>query len=323
VQLFTRFEREFPRNFRFEGSDLKALVTGGAGFIGRHLVAALRQDGHEVIMLDNLHNANYKVQPPEDVRFVLADIRDRSALLSSFKGVDVVYHLAAQSNVLESVADSDYSFTTNVSGTYNVLSAAQRSGVHRVVFTSSREVYGDTDLLPVSEDHVLNPKNPYGASKVAGEVYCRTFYATYGLDVGVLRLSNVYGPGDHGRIIPLWIECARTGQELELYGGRQILDFVPVRLVVQALQRAATVPLEMQPVNIASGAGTSLHDLATRIEQLPGSRVHLRVLPARPVETLRFTASVVRMGKLLHILPPADPLCDLNTLWGDVGAAPT
>jgi UDP-glucose 4-epimerase len=302
---------------------VKALVTGGAGFIGRHLVTALKAGGHDVTMLDNLHDANYKGQLPDDVRFVLMDIRDGSALLPSFRGVDVVYHLAAQSNVMGAVADIDYSFTTNVNGTYNVLTAAQKSGVRRVVFTSSREVYGDTELLPVSEDHVLNPKNPYGASKVAGEVYCRTFHATFGLDVSVLRLSNVYGPGDRGRVIPLWIEHARRDQELELHGGRQILDFVPIRLVVEALQRAATIPLEMQPVNIASGVGTSLHDLATRIAQLPGSRVRVRVLPPRPVETTKFIANVSRMKQLLQLHPPADPLCDLNALWEVAAAAET
>lgn len=300
---------------------MKALVTGAAGFIGRHLVTALKDAEHDVIMLDNLHNTNPKGQLPDDVRFVLMDIRDGSALLPSFRGVDVVYHLAAQSNVMGAVADIDYSFTTNVNGTYNVLAAAQKSGVRRVVFTSSREVYGDTDRLPVSEDHVLNPKNPYGASKVAGEVYCRTFQATFGLDVSVVRLSNVYGVGDRGRVIPLWIERARSGQELELHGGRQILDFVPIRLVVEALQRAATIPLEMQPVNIASGVGTSLHELAARIAQLPGSRVRVRMLPPRPVETTKFTANVSRMEQLLELHPPADPLCDLNALWEVAAAA--
>ena len=126
------------------------------------------------------------------------------------RGADVVFHLAAQSNVMGAVDDPDYSVTTNVIGTYNVLRAAAEAGVRRVVFTSSREVYGDPAVLPVDETRPLLAKNAYGASKVSGEAYCRTFAGTRGLEVEVVRLTNVYGPGDSGRVIPLWIKrCSR------------------------------------------------------------------------------------------------------------------
>jgi UDP-glucose 4-epimerase len=128
-------------------------------------------------------------------------------------------------------ADPEYTYSTNVTGTRKVLAAAAACGVRRVVFTSSREVYGDPDLLPVSEDARLSPKNAYGASKAAAEMYCRQ-YSADGLQVAVVRLTNVYGPGDQDRVVPLFIERALAGQPLVLYGGDQVLDLTPVRLVV-------------------------------------------------------------------------------------------
>jgi UDP-glucose 4-epimerase len=234
---------------------------------------------------------------------------------AALRGVRVVYHLGAQSNVLGAVSNIDYSFTTNVVGTYYVLTAALTAGVERVVFTSSREVYGEAHHLPVVEDCPLNPKNAYGASKASAEVYCRVFQRTYGLDVSVLRLANVYGSGDTDRVIPLWLERVRRCEDLELYGGEQVLDFVPVGTVVEALQRAATIPLGGQPVNIASGVGTRLRDLAVRVLAFAGGTVSVHLLPARPVEVSRFIADVTRMRTLLRIEPPADPLADLSALW--------
>jgi UDP-glucose 4-epimerase len=231
------------------------------------------------------------------------------------KGVERLYHVAAQSNVLGAVSDLDYSFTSNVVGTYNVLVAAREAAVGRLVFSSSREIYGEVDQVPVAEDRPLNPKNAYGASKVAGEVYCRVFQNTYGLDVSVLRLANVYGPGDRDRVIPIWLDRARRGEDLELYGGTQVLDFVPVSLVVEALRRAGERSLGGQPVNVGSGVGTTLYDLAARIQALSGAAVGLRVLPARAVEVTRFVADVSRMRAQLGLEPPADPLVALPDLW--------
>lgn len=300
----------------------RVLVTGGAGFIGRHLVAALLAAGHQVSVLDNLQRGDRDAVARLGItRFIMADIRDREAVIDAARGMDIIYHLAAQSNVLGAVSDVDYSFTTNVVGTYNVLSAARNLGAGRVVFTSSREVYGEVDRLPVDEDRPMNPKNAYGASKVAGEVYSRTFAATYGLDVSVLRLANVYGTGDRDRVIPIWLERAQQGKSLQLYGGNQVLDFVPVGLVVEALQRAGSTSLGGLPVNVGSGTGTTLRDLAIRVQALAGGRIQLDVLPARSVEVSRFTADVTHMKSLLGLEPPADPLTELETVWDGLRGA--
>jgi len=295
---------------------MKILVTGGAGFIGAHLVAAALAAGDEVVALDNMRRG-VRAKLPDEAQFVEGDIRDRDTVALAMRGVQRVYHLAAQSNVLGAVTDTDYSFTSNVVGTYNVLVAARDAGVERVVFTSSREVYGEVERLPVSEDRPMDPKNAYGASKVAGEVYCRTFQNTYGLDVSVLRLANVYGAGDRDRVIPIWLDRARHGEDLEIYGGAQVLDLVTVDLVVAALRRAAEESLGGRVVNVGSGVGTPLRDLADRIARLPSREVGLRVLPARAIEVTRFVADVARMRDLLGLAPPADPLEGLAALWAE------
>jgi nucleoside-diphosphate-sugar epimerase len=304
---------------------MKALVTGGAGFIGAHLVEALVAAGDEVVVLDNLRRGDRarldaigRAARGGALRLIEGDVRDRDTVRAATTGVERVYHVAAQSNVLGAVSDLDYSFSSNVVGTYNVLVAAREAAVGRIVFSSSREVYGEVDQVPVAEDRPLNPKNAYGASKVAGEVYCRVFQNTYGLDVSVLRLANVYGPGDSDRVIPIWLDRARRGQDLELYGGTQVLDFVPVGLVVEALRRAAERSLGGQPLNVGSGVGTTLYDLAARVQALSGAAVGLRVLPARAVEVTRFVADVSRMRALLSLEPPADPLVALPDLWDAV-----
>ncbi len=295
---------------------MKVLVTGGAGFIGAHLVVASLAAGDEVVALDNMRRG-VRATLPDEARLIEGDIRDRESVALAMRGAQRVYHLAAQSNVLGAVTATDYSFTSNVIGTYNVLGAARDAGVEQVIFTSSREVYGEVERLPVAEDRPMDPKNAYGASKVAGEVYCRTFQNTYGLDVSVLRLANVYGAGDRDRVIPIWLDRARRGEDLELYGGEQVLDLVTVGLVVAALRRAAEVSLGGRVVNVGSGVGTPLRDLANRIARLPSREVGLRVLPARSIEVTRFVADVARMRDLLGLAPPADPLEGLAALWAE------
>ena len=225
----------------------------------------------------------------------------------------MVYHLAAQSNVLGALADPDYSFTTNVVGTYNVLQAARSTGVARVVFSSSREVYGEPAMLPVCEDTPLGAKNPYGASKVAGEAYCRVL-ACDSMATSILRFGNVYGPGDRDRVIPLWIARAARREPLEVFGGAQEMDFVPVDLAVRALL-AATDRGVAGPVNVGTGIATRIGDLAERIRSFAQGQIEVVSRPARSAEVVRFVADVTRMRQTLGIEPAADPLCGLEALW--------
>ena len=295
------------------------LVTGGAGFIGSHLVERLLQGGAEgVVVLDNFYRGRIGNLEPYrfDGRLKICegDVRDPDALDDAMRGVSVVYHLAAQSNVIGSVSDVDYCFSTNVVGTYNVLRVASRQAVQRVIFSSSREVYGEPIGLPVDEGDPLVPINSYGASKLAGEAYCRAFRHVFGLQTVVLRLANVYGPRDRGRVIPIWLEQAAAGEPLAVYGGKQLIDFVWVGDAVEALLRAATIEGALPPINVASGTGTKIVDLARRIARLTGGHGQLRILPARSVEVTRFVGSVDRMREILGMEPPLDPLGHLPAM---------
>lgn len=294
---------------------MRILITGGCGFIGSHLVDKLRPGPFELQIVDNLKRAveGRRAGPP--VRVHEIDIRDRDALREAMRGVDVVYHLATQSNVLGAVQDMDYAFTSNVVGTYNVLTCARECGVQRLIFTSSREVYGEVAALPVTESAAVSPKNVYGATKAAGELLCRSF-AGESLRVSVLRLANVYGTRDSGRVIPLFIEKATGDQPLTIFGEDKVLDFVWVGDVVDALVGLLSTDIE-GPLNIGSGQGTTLPELAGQILRLTGSSSVIQQAPARGMEVDRFVADIGRARKLLNF-HPSPPLRYLQEVIDDL-----
>lgn len=305
----------------------KVVVTGGAGFVGSHLVDRLLSDGSShVVVLDNLHRGRLEnlAERQKDPRLelIVGDVRDLPTVEAAFRGADTIYHLAAQSTVMGAVEDPVYSFETNVVGTFNVLRAARDAHAQRLIFASSREVYGDPIELPVEENQPLLAVNAYGASKLSGEAYCRAFRRTFGLHCVILRLANVYGPRDIGRVIPLWIDRATNGDDLTIYGGKQLIDFVWVDQVVEAFVRAADMSGPLPPINIGSGSGTRIVDLARRIIRLTGGRSQLHIAQARSVEVTRYVAHVGRMRQMLGIEPSDDPIGHLEQLV-PVGAAET
>lgn len=305
----------------------RIVVTGGAGFVGSHLVDRLLADTRaEVVVFDNLcrgrlaNLAHHQIE--RRLQFVQGDIRDADAVADTLRGADVVYHLAARSKAVDGTEGLDETFTTNVVGTFNVLRAATRHTAGRVVFTSSRQAYGEPIALPVDEGHPLLTMSAYGASKVAGEAYCRVFRQVCGLQTIILRLGNVYGRRDFGRVVPIWLKQAAAGQPLCIYGGKQVLDFIGVGETVEALVRASAVDRPLPPVNVASGTGTRIVDLARRIARLVGGPGQLKLLPARAADVTRFVANVDRMRQLLTIEPQLDPLVHLPSLVAaPVGAA--
>jgi UDP-glucose 4-epimerase len=294
---------------------MRVLVTGGAGFLGSHLVDALVAAGDDVVVLDNLYRGSLENIDRHlrtgAVRFTPGDVRDYPVVLEAAAGADLVYHLAAQSNVIGAIRDTYYSFTTNVGGTYNVLKAATSTGVRRLVFSSSREVYGEAESIPVPESARLTAKNTYGASKIAGEAYCQVWEDTMGLECQILRFANVYGSHDSDRVIPIWAERASRAESLELYGGDQIIDFVSVKKAVEGLLAAADCELT-GPINIGSGTGVTLQQVAHRILAATHSPAKIEILPARKVEVVRFVADVRRMRNVLSVCPDVDPLVDLD-----------
>jgi nucleoside-diphosphate-sugar epimerase len=298
----------------------RVLITGGAGFIGSHLVEALvaRHEFDEIVIYDNLHSGRLENNRPHldsgAVWFIHGDVRDAEALRSALAHTTTVFHLAAQANVMGAAQQPEYTFATNVTGTFNVLQQAHRCNVQRVIFTSSREVYGEPASLPVSEETPLAAKNDYGASKVAGEVYSRLFHQA-GLEVGVVRLTNVYGPRDPGRVISRFIEKALRGESLTIYGGEQVIDFIWVGDVVDILIRLAlSEPLPDFPVNVGSGIGTRLTTLAEQVRAITGSHSEIILEPARAPEVIQFVANTQRLQDWLgtkHLRPPLEKLSDV------------
>ena len=222
----------------------------------------------------------------------------------------MVFHLAAQSNVLGAVHDIEYSFSTNVIGTLNVLRAARDAGAKRVVFTSSREVYGDAHQLPVPESAPLRPKNAYGASKVAGEAYCEAF-GNDGLETVILRLANVTDHATATGSSPS-LSNALHGEPLTINGGDQIVDFVWIGVVLDALIRAGFGEHIKGPVNVASGKGTNIQELATRVLKETAVEVHSNMSPAIQPKFVGFVADVTRAKSVLNIDLLEDPLSHLD-----------
>jgi nucleoside-diphosphate-sugar epimerase len=280
---------------------LKYLVTGGAGFIGSHLAEALAADGHSVTVLDNLYRGRKSNLRSAGITFVKGDIRDQTTVKAAMRGAGAVYHLASQATVMSSVEDPDYTVSTNITGTYNVASAAARQGA-RLLLASSREVYGDALRLPVNEDHPLLPKNLYGASKVASEAVCRGLASARGLRWTAFRLSNVYGPRDFGRVIPRFIRNAQKGEDIVLYGGRQIIDFIWVGDAVKHMRAAERSDRsEGLAFNVGSGRASTLVELAAAILKETGSASRVRREPARPMEVRRFQAGMALARKVTGV----------------------
>jgi UDP-glucose 4-epimerase len=297
---------------------VKILVTGGAGFIGSHLVRRLIKDRvGSVVVLDNFHRGQYTslADCVDEIGFVRGDVRDPLALHEALQGIEVVYHLAAQSSVISAGLNADYTYSTNVGGSFQLLQAAKASGVRRVVFASSREVYGDPRHLPVPETAPLKPKNLYGASKAAGEALCSAFGSSE-METVIVRLANVYGPGDTDRVLPIFIERAMRGEPLVLYGGRQVLDFVWIETVVDSLLKVGLGDLILEPLNIGSGKGTTIHDVSQRVTQMTGCGSRIEIAPPRQTEVTRFVADVTRARKVIGLPQPADPLFGLAQMVG-------
>ncbi|MFB6353105.1 MAG: NAD-dependent epimerase/dehydratase family protein [Halobacteriales archaeon] len=284
------------------------LVTGGAGFIGSHLVDALVGD-NAVRVLDDL-SAGDRQRLPDAAALVEGDVRDPATVREAAAGADVVFHEAALVNVERSVEDPGESQAVNVGGTLNVLEAARETGA-RVVLASSAAIYGRPERLPVAEDDPKRPRSPYGLDKLAADHYARLYHELYGVETVALRYFNVYGPrqtgGPYSGVIGIFTRQALSGEPVSVHGdGTQTRDFVHVDDVVRANLAAATADAAGVAVNVATGASVTVRELAERIVELAGSDSAITHVEPREGDVDRSRADVSRAAEVLGYAPSVE-----------------
>jgi len=285
------------------------LVTGGAGFIGSHIVDALIAEDREVYVLDNLCSGKKENLAQhlgrEGFHFIKGDVRDRETVKLAVREVDAVIHEAALVSVARSIEDPDLTNDVNVTGTLNLLKASSDVGVKRFIYASSAAVYGRTEKLPNREEAPTEPASPYAASKVAAEKQCRTFHLTHGLETVSLRYFNVYGPrqtcDQYSGVITNFIRNLSENEPPIIYGdGDQTRDFVNVQDVVEAtvlsLSRKSAVGEE---INIATGEPTTINRLAEMLLNITG-RTNLKPKHTDPrLGDIRHSYADIRKAKKL------------------------
>jgi UDP-glucose 4-epimerase len=293
----------------------RALVTGGAGFIGSHLCDGLLEAGWQVRVLDDFstgREANL-AHLAERLTLVRGDLRDAALLDRLLPGVEVVFHEGAVASVPRSVAEPERTHDVNLTGTLRVLEGARRAGVRRVVFASSSSAYGDTPELPKVETMAPCPLSPYALQKYGAERYCQLYHRLYGLETVALRYFNIYGPrqdprSEYAAVIPRFARACLAGEAPTVYGdGEQTRDFTFVADAVAANLRAADAPRAAgEVINVAGGRRVSLNELLRVIRELTGTRAPARYQAARPGDVRDSLADLSRARELLGYEPQVD-----------------
>lgn len=282
---------------------MKLLVTGGAGFIGSHLVERLLAAGDRVRVVDDLSTGKRDNLPRhEALEFIEGDIRDAGLIDRCAKGMDAVVHLAAIASVQASMDDPVRTHQVNFDGTLNLLEASRRHGVKRFIYACSAAVYGDTAIIPVPEETMLKPLSPYAVDKLSGEYYLLHYYRAYGLAVTSFRFFNIYGPrqdpsSPYSGVISIFVERLMANRPVTVFGdGTQTRDFVYVADLADLLARAAHGTEGSGGVfNVGTGARHSLLQLLTYLEKLSGKRIERRHEPARLGDIQHSCADIMRL----------------------------
>ncbi len=287
------------------------LVTGGAGFIGSHLVEALSAAGERVRVLDNLVTGRRSnLLHVSGVEFLEGDVADLAACRRAVEGIEYVLHQAAIPSVPRSVDDPLSSNAANVTGSLNVLVAARDAGVRRVVYAGSSSAYGDTPTLPKREDMRPSPRSPYALQKLTAEQYCQLFTELYGLETVVLRYFNVFGPrqdpgSPYSGVISLFASALLAGRRPVIYGdGEQTRDFTYVANVVDGVRRACQAPGAVgQVMNLAMGERISLNQLLEKMNRSVGTNLTAIHQESRVGDVRDSQADITKARQLLAFTP--------------------
>ncbi len=316
-----RLPNEWVARLRPAFDGRRVCVTGGAGFIGGHLVDALLSLGATIAVIDDLSNSTAEHVAglidlePERVRFVHGSILDPSAVRDALESAQVVFHLAALASVPRSLADPRRTWSVNAEGTVRVLEAARAAGVQRVVYSASSSAYGGSTKLPKTETDLPDPLSPYAASKLAGEHAVRAWSRSFDLPAVSLRYFNVFGPrqpadSPYSGVVALFARKMLAGETPVIFGdGNHTRDFTPVASAVLANLLAGSVdrPFRGEVVNVGTGMRITLGDLATRLGQLCGMPHVLPIhQPERPGDVRHSLADLTLARQLLGYEPVAD-----------------
>lgn len=288
------------------------LVTGGAGFIGSHVVEGLLERGHRVRVLDNSSSgkASNLNRVRDRIEIIQGSITDPQTVGAAVKGIDWVFHMAAVPSVQRSVEDPIGSHEACATGTLYVLNAARQAGVRRVVYAASSSAYGDTPGTIRTEDDPVSPLSPYAAAKLAGEYYCKSFTAVYGLETVRLRFFNIFGPrqdpsSPYSGVIALFIAALSAGRVPIVHGdGLQSRDFTYVGNAVQAVLNAAESKAAVGNVyNIGNGTTYTILDLIKHLNEILGKNVRPEFGPARAGDVRHSQADISRARRDLNYNP--------------------
>lgn len=291
---------------------MKVLVTGGAGFIGSHIVTSLVERGDSVRVLDNLDTGKKEnlAGVIDTIELIEGSIVDPAVVAKAVKDVEVIFHQAALASVPRSVASPLESNAVGVTGTVTLLDAARKAGVRRVIHAGSSAAYGNDPKPTKSESDLPSPLSPYAAAKLAAEEYCRAFTATYGLETVTLRYFNVFGPrqdpnSEYSAVIPIFLSLMLRGKQPTVFGdGYQSRDFTYVADIVRGNLLAAEAPgISGKVINVATGREFTLLDLITSINQALGTQIEPVFEAPRLGDVRKSLADITLAGKLLGFEP--------------------
>ena len=294
---------------------MRILITGGAGFIGSHLCDKYTKEGHTVLCLDNFMSGNLMnirhLLDYRNFKLVKGDIRDFDLLEKLMRDVDVVFHLAAQIHVDRSYIEPKLTYEVNVMGTQNILEVARIYDAKRVIHASTSEAYGSSEYCPMDENHPLNAPHPYGASKIAADRMCYAYIQTYGMDISIMRLFNIFGPRQrdfgYGGVISIFTRRVLNGIPPIIYGdGMQRRDYTYIEDAVRAYDLVLNhnKPIT-EPINFGTGKEISIIDLANKIIDLCDKKGSINPVHIEPRigEVKRLIADVTKAKKILGWIP--------------------